>query len=66
LHDRADGGEVKWQGVVRLPPELRGDYTDVVSGAERRGGELALAEAFADFPVALLGSFEAGEYTRGE
>ena len=42
-----DGG---WQDTVI---DLAGQATDVISGVRYRG-EVALAELFADYPVALL------------
>jgi (1->4)-alpha-D-glucan 1-alpha-D-glucosylmutase len=54
LQDRAQ--PIAWRGRVPLPPELRRPLTDVITGRriEPRDGVLALADLFADFPVALL------------
>jgi (1->4)-alpha-D-glucan 1-alpha-D-glucosylmutase len=54
LMDR--GQPIAWRGRVVLPPSLRAPLADVVSGRQftPRDGALALAELFADFPVALL------------
>jgi (1->4)-alpha-D-glucan 1-alpha-D-glucosylmutase len=64
LLDRAaqdgPGGQphIAWRGRVLLPAPLRGPFVDVVTGrrSDARDGTLALAELFADFPVALLAS----------
>jgi (1->4)-alpha-D-glucan 1-alpha-D-glucosylmutase len=50
----AGGGAVRWEGSLALPPGLPGRWRDVVTGALREGPSLALAELFADFPVAIL------------
>jgi (1->4)-alpha-D-glucan 1-alpha-D-glucosylmutase len=51
-------GEVAWRARLPLPPDLRREWVDVVTG-ERRGGEaLEAADLFAAFPVALLLSTE--------
>jgi (1->4)-alpha-D-glucan 1-alpha-D-glucosylmutase len=50
----AGGGVVRWEGRLSLPPALPGRWRDVVSGTVREGHSLALAELFADFPVAML------------
>ena len=47
---------IAWDGRIALPPELRHDYEDVVTGAHRAGDHLVLGALFADFPVALLSS----------
>jgi (1->4)-alpha-D-glucan 1-alpha-D-glucosylmutase len=45
---------IAWDARLALPPELRRDYVDVVTGAHRRGASLEVGELFSDFPVALL------------
>jgi (1->4)-alpha-D-glucan 1-alpha-D-glucosylmutase len=48
------GGRIRWEGALALPGGLPRRWRDAVTGAERAGPELPLAELFADFPVALL------------
>jgi (1->4)-alpha-D-glucan 1-alpha-D-glucosylmutase len=54
LFDGAD--EIAWRARVLVPPELRGPFTDVVTGrrVELRSGALDAAECLSHFPVALL------------
>jgi (1->4)-alpha-D-glucan 1-alpha-D-glucosylmutase len=50
----AGGGRIRWEGTLPLPTGLPARWRDAVTGATRAGRTLALAELFADFPVALL------------
>ena len=54
LLDAAGGGKLAWEGHLPLPPELRREYQNIVTGARHRGDRLLLDEIFAGFPVALL------------
>jgi (1->4)-alpha-D-glucan 1-alpha-D-glucosylmutase len=53
LLEAAGGVAPRWEGAIALPAGFPG-LTDVVTGARHEGGALALADLFADFPVALL------------
>ncbi|HEY6002509.1 MAG TPA: malto-oligosyltrehalose synthase, partial [Anaeromyxobacter sp.] len=48
------GGRIPWEGSLRLAKGLPRRWRDAVTGAEHEGGEIALADLFAGFPVALL------------
>ena len=48
------GGAIGWDARLPLPPELRGTYTDLVTGERRAGDALDAAELFAGFPAAIL------------
>jgi (1->4)-alpha-D-glucan 1-alpha-D-glucosylmutase len=48
--------KIAWEGRLPLPPQLRREYVDVVTGANRAGEALDLGELFSDFPVSLLSS----------
>jgi len=50
----AGGGRIRWEGALPLPSGLPRRWRDAVTGAEREGPTIALADLFADFPVALL------------
>ena len=50
----AGDGRIRWEGALPLPGGLPRRWRDAVSGAVREGPALAIAELFADFPVALL------------
>jgi (1->4)-alpha-D-glucan 1-alpha-D-glucosylmutase len=50
----AGGGRIRWEGALSLPKALPRRWRDAVTGAEREGPRLALADLFGDFPVALL------------
>jgi (1->4)-alpha-D-glucan 1-alpha-D-glucosylmutase len=50
----AGGGRIRWEGALAVPHPLPRRWRDAVSGAVREGPALALADLFADFPVALL------------
>jgi (1->4)-alpha-D-glucan 1-alpha-D-glucosylmutase len=54
----AGGGRIRWEGALAIPRPLPRRWRDAVTGAVREGPALALAELFADFPVALLVSEE--------
>ncbi|HZZ85599.1 MAG TPA: malto-oligosyltrehalose synthase [Anaeromyxobacteraceae bacterium] len=54
LLDAAAGGPIPWEGELPLPPELRGPWTDAVTGEPRAGDALPLSLLFGTFPVALL------------
>jgi (1->4)-alpha-D-glucan 1-alpha-D-glucosylmutase len=48
------GGTIAWDARLPLPPELRGAYTDLLTGERRAGDALDAAELFAGFPAAIL------------
>jgi (1->4)-alpha-D-glucan 1-alpha-D-glucosylmutase len=54
----AGGGRIRWEGALAIPHPLPRRWRDVVTGELREGPAPALAELFADFPVALLVSEE--------
>ncbi|WP_242395408.1 malto-oligosyltrehalose synthase [Anaeromyxobacter oryzisoli] len=50
------GGRIAWQGTLPLPAGLPRRFRDLVTGAVHGAEAPALADLFADFPVALLAS----------
>jgi (1->4)-alpha-D-glucan 1-alpha-D-glucosylmutase len=48
------GQPIAWRARLPLPPPLRREWVDAVTGAARSGEALEVASCLADFPVALL------------
>jgi (1->4)-alpha-D-glucan 1-alpha-D-glucosylmutase len=59
LGDRSNGGTLAIDAQVKIPDELRGAWTDVVTGRAIAAGEtLQVASLLEDFPVALLAAID--------
>lgn len=44
-----------WRARLPLPPELRREWVDILTGADRAGEMLDVGRCLGDFPVAVLG-----------